>query len=521
MRVPLLYKPGISRDGTNFQDEYCTDGNWIRFVSGKIRKMKGQAEVISQNVLPDGITSMDIYSTTAGARLFCTTDNEIWMYPFDTATNTLGAAVNATPVGIAPNVNRTWQSIKFTRQGQPCIAYLATYNKTNIDSNTAGQLYWKSLNDNNRFVLSNITGPNANNVTGGIMYSAPFIFLYGSNGALLRSRTADPLNFDGGDSGYDSLCENKLLFGANIRGGSNAPSLLFWTANSVIYLTNVADPNNANLPVNFQKEVVTENSSVLSPRGIVQYDSMFFWLGTDRIFNYNSIVDTVPNTINAQWFFDNIDINKRQKVFGYKITRYGEIRWAFPEIVNNGNAAIGNTRELVYNVRENSWYDTVISRTCYATYVNTGVTYSFGDSVTGVNYRRIWKHEEGYVENRVGAANTLIRSFFTTPWYGFVTFNPAKSGVGLDKYIVLDQIEPDFPSENRINGDNLNFIFSTKKYASSFVVNSDAFNYDLGNGNPGKIDFRIQGRFIQITTVCDYDYIVGTVLINFKEGDAQ
>ena len=30
MRVPLLYKPGILRDGTIFQDEYCTDGTLVR-----------------------------------------------------------------------------------------------------------------------------------------------------------------------------------------------------------------------------------------------------------------------------------------------------------------------------------------------------------------------------------------------------------------------------------------------------------------------------------------------------------
>ena len=39
MRVPLLYKAGILRDGTTFQDEYCIDGQWIRFVGGKIKKM--------------------------------------------------------------------------------------------------------------------------------------------------------------------------------------------------------------------------------------------------------------------------------------------------------------------------------------------------------------------------------------------------------------------------------------------------------------------------------------------------
>jgi hypothetical protein len=39
--------------------------------------------------------------------------------------------------------------------------------------------------------------------------------------------------------------------------------------------------------------------------------------------------------------------------------------------------------------------------------------------------------------------------------------------------------------------------------------------------NLGKIDFRIQGRFMNITFYCEYPYDVGTVLLNFKEGDNQ
>jgi hypothetical protein len=60
MRVPFVYKPGIQRDGGDFQDEYCIDGQWIRFVGGKIRKMKGQSELVAPEPL-EGITFLDMY----------------------------------------------------------------------------------------------------------------------------------------------------------------------------------------------------------------------------------------------------------------------------------------------------------------------------------------------------------------------------------------------------------------------------------------------------------------------------
>ena len=528
MRVPLLYKPGILRDGTVFQDEYCTDGQWIRFVGGKIKKMKGQQEVVYNDLFTPmlaNIIYLDVqyqggyqiyYANTTTVQKGTLTDDY-------NITNTVNLLVQN-----GNNANTTWQSVRFIRNTQPCIAFLKTQNGTNMSDETAGQLYWKQLNDNNALVNSVVTGEGGNICSGGILFSNPCLYVYGNNGTIARSRTNDPLNFDGGDSGIYNISADKLIFGANVRGGSNAPSLLFWTANSVIYLTNVADGNS---PVDFQKEVITNNSSLMSSRSIVQYDSLFFWLGTDRIFNYNGIVDSIPNTINLEYFFDNVDLNKRQKIYGYKIARYGEVRWAYPEKAYADNPNIGCTREIVYNVRENSWYDCAIQRDCITVFETTGDIFSYGDSCTnyplnlGNSYKRIWKHETGVTEIR-DDVNVNIPSFFTTPFYGFVTFNPAKTGNALDKYIVLDQIEPDFPTNViRTDADEITVVVNYRKYAGTRVVNSNPFVFklaDLPNApNLGKIDIRVQGRFMNITISCAYPYDVGTVLINFKEGDSQ
>ena len=36
---PLLFKSGIKKDGTPFQGEYCTDGQWVRWQRGNVRKI--------------------------------------------------------------------------------------------------------------------------------------------------------------------------------------------------------------------------------------------------------------------------------------------------------------------------------------------------------------------------------------------------------------------------------------------------------------------------------------------------
>jgi hypothetical protein len=442
----------------------------------------------------------------------------------DLRTYTLANDINL----LTNNVNVqfvSWSSTLYTANTVPFIAFLRTLNAQNMLNDRGGELYVKQL-DGQPLVLRDI-GVNRAIASGGILFSSPCLYIYGNNGTILRSRTTDPLSFDGGDSDLYTISTEKLIFGAPVRGGSNAPSFLFWTASSVIYLTNVST---GNVAVDFQREVVTNNSSLMSSRAIVQYDSLFFWLGTDRIFVYNGIVDSIPNTINLEYFFDNVDLSKRQKIFGYKIARYGEVRWAYPEKRYANEPAVGCTRELVYNVRENSWYDTAIQRDCVTVYEGTGDIFSYGETCTNYPYvnsifTSIWKHEVGDTEVRQ-YGNHNIPSFFTTPYYGFVTFNPAKTGGALDKYIVLDQIEPDFPAKTaRTVADELGIRVNYKKYASDNLVTTDVVIFKLADlpeqPNLGKIDFRIQGRFMNITFYCEYPYDVGTVLLNFKEGDNQ
>lgn len=676
MRVPLLYKAGILRDGTTFQDEYCIDGQWIRFVGGKIKKMKGQRELINS---PQHVRYLNVQFANNTTYLFYATGNTVNRLNLNLSTNTLTNDIELLNNGI--NVGSvTWSSVTFIKDLQPCIAFLRTLNASNMLATNAGTLSWKLLN-NDGVLIDAPMGDNANLISGGILFSSPCLYLYGNNGTILRSRTNDPLNFDGGDSGIYTISSDKLIFGASVRGGSNAPSFLFWTANSVIYLTNVADGRDVNIPVDFQKEVVTNNSSLMSSRSIVQYDSLFFWLGTDRIFVYNGLVDSIPNTINLEYFFDNVDLAKRQLIFGYKIARYGEIRWAYPELKYANRYEVGCTRELVYNVRENSWYDTVIQRDCVTVYEGTGDIFSYGNACTNypynpdLYYKAIWKQEVGFNEVRGGGiayqrtlggtpssntglsndgagppnpqnaflvppvinrvyvqtpntnlmydyglgnlqtisrigitnanvdtkrnyfcniqssldlinwnqihvstqnfvgrqtltfdianaqparayrlvadpnvannfltafnlqvranipVNTIpIPSFFTTPFYGFVTFNPAKNGNAVEKYIVLWEVEPDFPAPpnyTRVVGEAVQISVNYQKYPMTTGVSTPPLDFQLadlplhGLPNLGKIDFRIQGRFMNIKFSCSYPYDVGNILLEFREGDNQ
>jgi hypothetical protein len=56
--------------------------------------------------------------------------------------------------------------------------------------------------------------------------------------------------------------------------------------------------------------------------------------------------------MNQNYFFDNLNYAQREKVWVSKVPRFGEIWWFYPR----GNAT-ECTDAIIYNVRENTWYD--------------------------------------------------------------------------------------------------------------------------------------------------------------------
>jgi hypothetical protein len=67
---------------------------------------------------------------------------------------------------------------------------------------------------------------------------------------------------------------------------------------------------------------------------------------------YNGVPKEIPNQMNQNYFFDNLNYEQRQKVFATKVPRFGEIWWFYPR-----GDATECTDAIIYNVRENTWYD--------------------------------------------------------------------------------------------------------------------------------------------------------------------
>jgi hypothetical protein len=99
-------------------------------------------------------------------------------------------------------------------------------------------------------------------------------------------------------------------------------------------------------------DLISSQSSILSSQSVIEYDGIYYWCGVDRFLLYNGVVKEIPNTMNQNYFFDNLNYAQREKIWVSKVPRFGEVWWFYPR----GNET-ECTDAVVYNVRENIWYD--------------------------------------------------------------------------------------------------------------------------------------------------------------------
>ena len=408
-------KPGIQRDGTVFDKEFYNDGRWVRFQRGRPRKIAGYREIVNDMagpsrgiyVLPennfnnvyngyaDGLQLIPINNIGIGSGItditltdFTPSPNNLWQFDslFDAsgsgnellvahpgqnlelidstintpvlAGSTTGTSMSAIGVfTVAATLNST---TTVTVANTALIGAGQTVTGTGIPANTTVV----SVTNTTTFEISNaasITGASTltidNNVdvSGGVVVLHPYVFVYGNNGLIRNCAAGNPEDWVSADANETNVASTKVVKGLPVRGGSNAPSGLFWSLDSLIRVS--YNPTTITVGGNPQTfywryDLISSQSSILSSQSVIEYDGIYYWCGVDRFLLYNGVVKEIPNTYNQNYFFDNLNYAQRQKVFAAKVPRFGEIWWFYPR----GDSTECNDC-VIYNVRENCWYD--------------------------------------------------------------------------------------------------------------------------------------------------------------------
>jgi hypothetical protein len=192
-------------------------------------------------------------------------------------------------------------------------------------------------------------------VAGGVVVLHPYVFVYGDNGLIKNCVAGNPYDWNGPDSNEVNVASTKIVKGLPVRGGSNAPSGLFWALDSLIRVSYTPTTITvASTPQTFywRYDIISSQSSILSSQCVIEYDGIYYWIGVDRFLLYNGVVKELKNNFNQNYFFDNLNYAQSQKVYAQKVPRFGEIWWFFP----SGDSTECNDC-IIYNTRDDCWYD--------------------------------------------------------------------------------------------------------------------------------------------------------------------
>jgi hypothetical protein len=346
--VRIASAPGIKRDGTKFEGDNYVDGRWVRFQRGLPRKMGGYRAI--NKYLQGLVRSLYVYTQNQLTYVHAGSANLVERFYIDGSNNT-SVIVDRTPTTLTTDARNLWQfDTNYDGTALQIIAQVAP-NLNCICNDEGGQLFIGDLLGTG--VLTELTTgggelPAGVSLTGGVVTLHPYTFIFGNDGYVAWSVAGDPADYTGAGSGSANITSQKIVRGIALRGGpGNAPSGLFWSADSLIRVSFVGSTEI------FQFDTISTQSSILSAQSVIEYDGIFYWVGTDRFLMFNGVVREVENNLNINFFFDNLNNQYRQKVFATKVPRFGEIWFCFP---------FGTSTEpnwaVVYNVRENTWYDT-------------------------------------------------------------------------------------------------------------------------------------------------------------------
>lgn len=478
--VQIKSLPGIKRDGTRLEGDNYVDGQWVRFQRGLPRKMGGTRMLT--NFLREISRTLYDYTRDSFTYIHFGSRSYVDRLYLDSGSNA-SVLVDRTPLALTDDDNNLWQfDTDHDSNGVLQLMAQVAPNLANIANSTEGQLFYGDLTGSSR--LTQVTNlPATYSLSGGVVSLHPYTFAFGNDGFVMWSVPTDPTDFTGSGSGNAYITSQKIMKGLPLRGGpGNSPSGLFWSADSLVRGSFVGGTQG------FQFDTISAQSSILSSSGVIEYDGVFYWAGVDRFLMFNGVVREIENQLNLNWFYDNINMTYRQKAFVTKTPRWGEIMWCYPR-----GDATECTHAVIYNIRENTWYDTellntgrsaAIFPTVFSKPLMTGVLPTVNENQTRVTEAgdtrvteagdtrvteeseaeryKMWLHETG-TDEIDGQSVQPIQSYFQT---GDISL-PVQSGV--NKEIEVSLLEPDF-----VQSGDLTVKVMGRSNARSVEVESDA-----------------------------------------------
>lgn len=515
---PLRGTPGIKRDTTDTEGQYWSQGQWVRFYRGLPRSILGYRDMT--DTFPGPSRGLFVNPPGNGfISVFSGSSDQLVVGEFTLAG--IGATpTDITPSGFTPSPNNVWQFDSMyddSGSGEIALCAHAAPNLADIASTIQMPVYFGSITANTPLTAAvTDASPAATfSVDGGILALNPFLIGYGSNGLFAYSAENQPGLFP--LANMDNICSTKIVKGLSIRGGSNNPSGLFWSLDSIIQASFIGGTTI------WDFNILSDQSSILSSSGVVEMDGIYYWPGIDRWLIFNGVIRELPNELNIDYFYTNLNILQRQKVYGFKVPRWGEIWWCFP---TGSNTECNHA--VIYNVRENYWYDTPLPTDGRsAAYFAQTFPYPIMGSALGLmpigqnsgTVYPLWQHEIGNNAVR-GTEVDAIDSWVISPSLSLVggglSLFGSPAGAPQDTWTLLAYLEPDFKFNQ-----NITFTVYGREYPQDEDTELKVTTITKQPQN-NDFDLQVQARYLRWKIEANEQngfFVMGQPLIAYREGD--
>lgn len=500
-------KPGFARDGTQLDNNSFIDGQWCRFQRGRPKKIGGY-KAVSENIA-DIVRGAYVYTKGTLNFLYGFARNKAYISVTNQTASTSVASAstlpdNPTDDDFSFSIDAIYDS---TGSGAAKLLVHPAHNLTDIADETNTNIYMADVGSAPGTFVKIVDEDSVEiKVSGGVVVLQPYVFAYGNNGLIKNSAANNPNAWKislSSEANEVNVSGTKVVKGLPLRGGAASPSGLFWSLDSLIKVSRSG--------TELKYDTVSAEISVLSPQSIIEYDGVYYWIGVDRFLVYDGTVKEVPNQQNMNWFFDNLNYAQRTKVWAKKNTRYGEIWWYFPF----GDAE-ECTHALIYNIRENCWYDTVCPRSAGYSARVFRYPVSYGTTPNEGGAYPVYVDEFG--KNAVeGGAVSSVPSWFETCDFGYPTGGASgEKPTGDDYWTRLIRVEPDF-----ILSGAMNMYVRGKEFAQGPITESSPHTF---YPETERIDLREQRRQITlkfVSNAVDGDYLMGRVILHTEHGDIR
>jgi hypothetical protein len=219
----------------------------------------------------------------------------------------------------------------------------------------------------------------------------------------------------------------------------------------------------------FQFEHLGSNVSSISQHSAVDVNGLVMWMGLDDFYIYDGTIRPIESTLDEAIFDQDgaykLNNSQKEKVYAGVNKEFHEVWWFYPD---NGNTE--NSRYVVYNYLEKTWYDGTLDRTAW---IDRSIfDYAYSLDASGILY----SHENGKDDD--GAPLT---AFLTTSYFDI------EDGQNI---MYIDRVLPDIKlPDNR----SIDISILTKMYPhpTASITTKGPYSFD---NTQNKISLRARGR---------------------------